>query len=231
MVIPKPGQDICDKCCIMANQICRKQQESSGVLNLAGLFEDKADSVLLQGVKDADIKVLNPAAHADKRKKTKAMLKSESIVEAAGTHVYYAQIYRERFNQLKDAAYNTRDSPRDQKCITWCADYAQNTMVPSMTGKQPGACYYLAALNGLIFGIVDSAEEKTNLAAHKYMEIDSGKGGSNVVPMLWAELMRQCWREGETLSEANFCFDNCPSQKKNSHVLQMLPVLINLGIC
>ena len=49
---------------------------------------------------------------------------------------------------------------------------------------------------------------------------------------MWRELdLRGLLDGGESVSEINFVFDNCPGQNKNRMVLRMLPVLINLGIC
>ena len=61
------------------------------------------------------------------------------------------------------------------------------------------------------------------------MEQDGLRGGNEVASMLWRELdLRGLLDGGESVSEINFVFDNCPGQNKNRMVLRMLPVLINL---
>ena len=241
MVVPRRGADICDKCIIMANQILRKQleevmddDENDDANPLTCLFVDeKNDDKVQAAMKDCKITYteMDEDGGGKPKAKTKKMLKNESLVKSAATHVMYAQIQRDNFNQLKDSAYETAEMALRERCITLCADYAQNSMVPSLAGEQPGPCYYLAALNGLVFGVVDFAQDNTTMGAHAYMEYDGAKGGDNVASMLMHELKRKGLVPGSDVSEINLCFDNCPSQNKNRQVLRLLPILVNLRFC
>ena len=66
------------------------------------------------------------------------------------------------------------------------ADYSQNLDLPHFGSEKPMDSYYLSPLCVNVFGVVNCATDRMN--AYTYHEGEGGKGGNNVVSLLWKNL-------------------------------------------
>lgn len=129
-----------------------------------------------------------PPTSVREKKRIKDMVEKESFVHQAANHMMQAQIQRDHFVILKDSSAATAFLAIEEQMCTFCTDYMQNRLVPSLAGEQPGPNYYVTVLNGLVLGIVDFSTKRATMAAHMHMEMDGAKGGDNVASMIWVEL-------------------------------------------
>lgn len=224
MVIPKAGEDICDKCYQFANQIKYKQRRSGKEGMVDALLDDDYDGVA--DIVQLPFKLDDGESIDTQTTKEKRALESEELILAAAKHVEMEQTQRKYFQDLKQQAFDGRDLPREKRRFAFVADYAQNMGVPNFAGEQPGETYYFSPLNGYVFGVVDCSTKPTQMAAHTYFEMDGKKGGNNVASMMWNELERQGLTTGPTVPEIVMVFDNCAGQNKNRHVLRLLSIMV-----
>jgi hypothetical protein len=219
----------------MANQIRHKQlgakaagEDPNALLECLNMKGDDTSPPPNGDVRLSKGEEIKPVTDSEEK-----FMATENIIAQAAQHVADSQTQRVSYNDLCDAAYETKDGPAIEKVVTLTADFAQKMLVPNLVGEQPGRVYYLTPMNGHVFGIANAAERPTKMSAHCYMEYDGDTGGRQVALMMWKELERMglTQKGADTVKEINLCFDNCPSQNKNRMVLRLLPMLINRGIC
>ena len=88
---------------------------------------------------------------------------------------------------LKEVALqtNAQELPHNQRTYLFYFDYAQNVQCPQFGSEQPGETYYYSPLTINVFGVVDGNTATEHLVAYCYHEGQGGKGGDNVVSMLY----------------------------------------------
>lgn len=232
LVIARPREDICGDCWVFANKhkYLRSKKKVQVVQEAAGIYEEESEED--DNAWNQELEEDGGTATIDDAVEFQRVLESEELIMKASTHVQRAKNQRLYFNQKKKEAATDVSKPKDQRCYTFVADYAQNMYLPSFASEQPGETYYYSPLNCYCFGVVDCSTNPTHLAAYCYYEGEGKKGGNNVTSMLYAELKRKGITDGGApVKEINFFFDNCSGQNKNRMVLRFIVCLVKMKIC
>ena len=142
------------------------------------------------------------------------------ILDTAKDHIKKAKFQREVYNRY------TEYSKVHEKTLTLTMDMSQNVEVPHLGAEQPGETYYLSAMTGFIFGIVENSTDI--LSAYVWMESEGDRGMNNIVSCLHKDLSRR----GvflKKITDLVIFADNCAGQNKNRCVIRYLIWLVEAG--